>query len=166
MPTPLEPPDSHHLQAALGWLELGNTHEAAAELARLSPAVREHPEVLEARWRWCAAARRWEEALTVARAQVAAAPHEPTGWVNQSYALHELRRTAEARELLLAKVAEFPKLSLIPYNLACYACQLGDLDEARRWLGRVLQLRSKEEVQRLALHDPDLKPLWNEIRVW
>jgi Flp pilus assembly protein TadD len=166
VPTPLEPPDSHRVNAALGWLDLGNPREAAAELAQLAPAVQAHPEVLEARWRLCAAERRWADALAVARAQVTVAPDDPTGWVNQSYALHELRRTAEARDLLLPKAAEFPRQSIIPYNLACYACQLGDLEEARRWLRRFLQLRSKDELRRLALNDPDLRPLWPEIRVW
>jgi len=166
VPTSLEPPDSHRVNAALGWLDLGNPREAAAELAQLAPAVQAHPEVLEARWRLCAAERRWADALAVARAQVTVAPDDPTGWVNQSYALHELRRTAEARDLLLPKAAEFPRQSIIPYNLACYACQLGDLEEARRWLRRFLQLRSKDELRRLALNDQDLRPLWPEIRVW
>lgn len=166
MATPLEPPDSHHVSAALGWLDLGNPREAAAELAQLSPVAQMHPAGLEARWRWCAATRRWSDALAVARAQVAAAPDEPTGWVNQAYALHELKRTAEARDLLLSKAAAFPQQCIIPYNLACYACQLGDLDEARRWLRHFLQLRSREELQRLARNDPDLQPLWPEISTW
>jgi Flp pilus assembly protein TadD len=163
---PLEPPESHHLRAALGWLELGNPREAIAELTRLNPAARGHPEAIEARWRICAAERRWEEALAVAGELVAAAPDEPTGWVDQSYALHELKRTAEARAVLLPKAALFPKVSVIPYNLACYACQLGELAEARGWLQRALKLRNKAELQRLALNDPDLRPLWDEIRAW
>ncbi len=163
---PLEPPDVHFLRAAHGWLDLGNPAEAAAELARISPDRALHPDVLEARWRICAAERSWEQALAVARELVQVAPDDPTGWVDQSYALHELKRTAEARAVLLPQVRAFPRVSIIPYNLACYACQLGDLDEARRWLQRARNLRSKEEIQRLALRDPDLQPLWDEIRSW
>jgi Flp pilus assembly protein TadD len=162
----LGPPDIHHVHAVHGWLELGNSREARAELARLSAAARGHPEALEARWRVCAADHEWEQALSVAADMVAADPEDPTGWVDQSYALHELKRTAEARALLLPTALRFPETSVIPYNLACYACQLGDLEDARRWLERAVTLRSRADLRRLALNDHDLKPLWNEILDW
>ena len=34
---------------------------------------------------------------------------------------------------------KFPKVSVIPYNLACYACQMNKLDEARVWLRRAMR---------------------------
>ena len=34
----LGPPDSHHLSAAIGWLELGNVAEAGAELEKIAPS--------------------------------------------------------------------------------------------------------------------------------
>ena len=43
----LEPPDSIHLQAAQGWLELGNHLEADKELDEIAPQLRTHPDVLE-----------------------------------------------------------------------------------------------------------------------
>ena len=46
----LEPPDTHYFMAAVGWMELGNLAEAKAELARVSVAQQEHPDVLELRW--------------------------------------------------------------------------------------------------------------------
>ena len=46
----LEPPDSHHLNHAIGWLGLGCVVDARAELAQISPEWQEHPEVLEVRW--------------------------------------------------------------------------------------------------------------------
>lgn len=163
---PLEPPDSHHVRAVHGWLELGNRGEARLEFERLAPAARAHPAALEAHWRLCAADRAWDQALHVARQMVSVAPDDPTGWVDQSYALHELQRTAEARDLLLATADRFPETSVIPYNLACYACRLGELAEARRWLEKAVTLRSRPEVRTLALRDRDLEPLWPEIRAW
>jgi Flp pilus assembly protein TadD len=162
----LEPPDSHRLRAAEGWLELGNPAEAARELEGLSASGRQHPHTLEVHWRLCAARREWEQAVAVAGNLVSASPDEVTGYVHRSYALHELRRTAEARAGLLPLAERFPEFSVIPYNLACYACQLGDLAEARRWLAKAFKLRNREELQRLALADPDLKPLWREIADW
>jgi hypothetical protein len=37
---PLEPPDSIHLQAAQGWLDLGNPIEANEELEKIAPQNR------------------------------------------------------------------------------------------------------------------------------
>ncbi len=163
---PLDSPDNHHVRAVHGWLDLGNPREAVLELERISSAARGHPDVIEARWRVCALERRWEQALVVAAELMTAAPDEATGYVDQAYTLHELRRTKEARDLLLPLARRFPKLGVIPYNLACYACQLGDLDEARRWLRRSLKLRGAEDLRRLASKDPDLRPLWPEIAAW
>src|ERR1017187_3279090 len=46
---PLEPPDSHHLSAAIGWLGLGNWREANEELEKITSELRGHPDVLEVR---------------------------------------------------------------------------------------------------------------------
>jgi hypothetical protein len=61
-------------------------------------------------------------------------------------------------------VDRFPDFSTIPYNLACYTCQLGEFDQARIWLARAIRIRNKDEIQRAALVDPDLKPMWEEIQ--
>ena len=86
-----------------------------------------------------------------------------SGWVDRSYSLHELRRTQEAREALLPALKKFPDASLIPYNLACYACQLGDPVEARHWLRKAIARGEKDEIKLLALNDPDLSALRDEI---
>lgn len=46
----MQPPNTHYLQAAVGWIELGNYLEANEELERITPQVRAHPDVLTARW--------------------------------------------------------------------------------------------------------------------
>lgn len=162
----LEPPDSHHVNAATGWLELGNPTEAEAELARVGPENRDHPAVLGMRWRLCAEGRRWEEAVGVARRLVQVAPGEAEGWIDVAYALHELERTEEAQALLLPLTERFPKVVTIPYNLACYACKLGQLGEARRWLRRATRLQGVGPIRKLALADRDLAVLWDEITAW
>jgi len=50
------------------------------------------------------------------------------------------------------------------YNLACYACQLGRLEEAVLCLKQVLAQAGKKDMRQLALEDPDLKLLWEQIR--
>src|SRR3954468_15114407 len=56
---PLEPPDTHYLMHAVGWLELGSVSEAKAELAHIRTAFQFHPDVLEVRWLICAEERQW-----------------------------------------------------------------------------------------------------------
>jgi len=46
----LEHPDTLHLQAAQGWLELGNHVEADSELDQIAPQVSTHPDVLMVRY--------------------------------------------------------------------------------------------------------------------
>lgn len=155
----LDFPDRHFAQAAEGWLELGDPVEASRELDRISAEAAGHPIVLELRWRLLAHHREWAKALEVARAMTSVAPDQAEGWIHQSYTLHELRRTDEAWSTLVGVADRFPLESIIPYNLACYACQLGDLPRARDWLQRAIRLRSKDEIRTLALSDPDLAPM-------
>lgn len=157
---PLVPPDSHHLQAAEGWLELGNHLEANEELKKIGLTGRFHPQVLLTRWEIYARAKHWEFAHTIAQGMVALLPEEPVGWVNRSYALHQLRRTTEAWYSLLPAAEKFPKNLTVAYNLACYSCQLGRLTEASKWLRKAMSLADPNQVQLIALEDPDLRPLW------
>ena len=85
-------------------------------------------------------------------------------WINRSYALHELKRTQDAFDALLPAVRKFPKRWLIRYNLACYCAQLGEFEEAMRWLQKAIQLADKREIKSMALDDSDLQPLWEKIR--
>lgn len=159
----LETPDTHYLNAAIGWIELGNPDEAIAELEMIAQENRNHPHALEVRWRIHAAAKNWTEALNAARKFLEVAPDSPIGWINQSYSLHELKRTQEALEALLQAATKFPTASIIPYNLACYACQLGQLEVARQCLAVAVELKSKDEIKAMALADLDLKPLWDFV---
>ena len=158
----LQPPDSHHLQAAQGWLELGNHAEADAELDNIAASSRAHPDVLKVRWEIYAAAKKWEAAVDIAAALIQLDPEDPLGWVHRSYALHELKRTAEARDNLLRVVDKFPLDATMPYNLACYECQLGNLERAKQWLSKAFALGDAKKMRLMALEDPDLEPLWRE----
>lgn len=159
----IEPPDAHRLNAALGWAELGLHADAHAELDRLPRSLVAHPQVLDVRWKVYALEKDWEAALVTARAQVHVAPDEVTGWINQSYTLHELKRTKEAFDALSAVAAEFPEEGIISYNLACYTCQMDRLDEARFWLKEARRIMGREALRNMAKDDPDLKPLRSEL---
>jgi len=84
-------------------------------------------------------------------------PVDPVFFINSATCLHELGRTTEARELLLAGPPSLRERPLYHYNLACYEAQLGDLEEARRRLARAVELRP--DLAERATTDPDLAPL-------
>jgi Flp pilus assembly protein TadD len=162
---PIEPPDSHLLAAAVGWLGLGCADDARAELAKISAANQDHPDVLEMRWMLCAHEKQWPAALEIARAELVKAPDEASGWLHQAYAL---RRVADgglpqAWAALLPAAKMFPTEPVIAYNLSCYACQMRQLDTAREWLRCALAAGEKETIKQMALADEDLQPLWTEI---
>ena len=160
---PLQPPHSLSLQAAEGWMELGNAAEAKSEVLKIPVRFRSHPDVLEVHWHICARLGQWEVCLDLARTLTRKAPGRVSGWVNLSFALHELKMTIEAWDNLFAVAARFPSEPTIPYNLACYGAELGRLWEAERWLKQAFKLGKAEELKRLALADSDLKPLWDRI---
>lgn len=156
----LDAHDRRTLEAAEGWLGLGNWEEAKAELEAMSPQVREHPAVLCMRWNIHAAAKQWDMAAVVASRLAQVVPELPFGWIQLAHSLHCLNRTEEARNVLLPVLDRFPKQSFMRYKLACYACQLGRLNEARHWLETALQLADSTEIAKMALRDPELIPLW------
>jgi len=168
----LEPPDRHHFLAAVGWLELGTTTEAALEIAKIAPELQGHPDVLELRWQVHAHAKNWNVCADIAKTLVDHFPDRASGWLHQAYALR--RSTGGGLEaawnILLPAAKRFPEVHLIPFNLSCYACQMGRMPEAREWLKRAFAIAAKagilKEIRHQAQADPDLEPLRNEIRTF
>jgi predicted Zn-dependent protease len=162
----LEPPDSFYLSAAEGWIELGNFTEAKAELAQIAEEHQNHPIVLELRYSILAQEQDWTAALETARTLLALAPELSFGWLHQAYALRRAPGGGleAAWEALLPALERFPKEPTVAYNLACYACQLQRVDDARLFLKRAFEIGTKARIKAMALKDSDLQPLWPEIR--
>lgn len=160
--TPLLPPETFHLQAAIGWLALGNVAEARQELENLS-AHREHPDVLETWWKIYCEEKNWTAAFECGAKLSVVMPSRVIGWIAQSFALHELKRTREAYELLHSVVGRFREHFVIPYNLACYQCQLGNKEEALKWLQRAIDAADAKTIREMAMDDADLWPLQKEM---
>ena len=120
----LEPPDSHALIAALGWIELGNPHEALVELDRASAENQTHPAILDMRFTALAELKDWAQALEVAKKFVDVAPGNVSGWLHRAYALRRAPGGGlpQAWEALLPAAEKFPRQPLVAFNLACYAC--------------------------------------------
>ena len=162
-PTDFPHPNNLHLEAAEGWLELGNYLEANEELEQITPQLRAHPAVLEIRYKIYAKAGRLEMAAEVAKGMSVLMPENPWGPFHLAYCLHELKRTQEAYDTLIPVVDNYPSEWLMLFNLACYSCRLGKLKEALQWIGKAIDVAGKKDVRQQALDDPDLEPLWTQI---
>jgi len=145
------------LLAAQGYSELGMFDDALAEIDSLPEEVTQHATVVEMRTVILMQARRWKPALAASRALCRAAPEKTSGFIHAAFCLHELGRTIEARDTLLAGPQVLHAEPTFHYNLACYECALGNLDIARMHLEKSFELDKK--FRDFARSDPDLAPL-------
>ena len=157
----IDPHFQCRLLAASGFAELSLFQEAVQELEELPEPLKELPAVLgvwlEVYQRW----QKWSEALSVATRLTEIEPEEPSWPVALAYAMRRSRGLVFAKDILLQAGAKFPDCAAIQFNLACYAAQLGQLDEARQHLYRAIQL--DKGFAAMAKTDPDLEPIRNEI---
>jgi predicted Zn-dependent protease len=160
---PLQPPDSHYISAAYGWLGLGRPVEANDELERISPENLAHPDVMEVLWHLHARARNWNICLDIARAILKLDSERSSGWIHRSFALFELNRPQDAFDELCPVAERFPTLWRIPYTLACCCAQLGKFAECQTWLNKAMAI-DKSAVKPIAMTDPNLMPLWLSLR--
>lgn len=161
----IEPPDTHYLLAATGWLELGNPTEARHELEQISDENVSHPDVLEVRFDVEAAEKKWEKCAEVGQLLTKLAPKRASGYLHQAFALHELKRTREANEILEGVLNRFSRNWLVRYNLACYQCQMGHREVAWKRLEEAILLKGRDAIKKIALKDRDLEPLIDKIRL-
>jgi len=97
-----------------------------------------HPDVLQLRWRIHAQAGKWDASLDIATTLTTMTPERRFGWIHRAHALDKLGRTLEAKDLLVSVANHFESNSTIPYHLARYCARLGQIDQAKQWLGKAL----------------------------
>lgn len=148
-----------HLAYATGYFELALHADARAELALLPAEIFARPPVLALRLEISMAESCWAEVIAIAPELVGHDATDERPWVAWAYALREQERIAEAQETLLAgsRLIADPT-PLVAYNLACYACLLGELSEARRLLAAVF--KQDKSWRKAAREDPDLAALY------
>ena len=158
----LQHPDPMHLEAAVGWIQLGDYDSANGELEKIRAEWRAHPDVLDLRWLIYSHHEQWDACLDIASAIVKIASDRVWGWVHKAYALRRATGGGmeKAKPVLLEAAKLFPDDSMIQYNLSCYCAQLGQLDAAQEFLDRSYELGDAKQIKLIALDDEDLKPLW------
>lgn len=161
----IEPEMIHLVRAARGWLELGDTDEAEAELGRLLPEFRRHPVCLEMYWQIAAARRDWGMAHGFAEEMVRCSPGLVSGWIHRAYAARRMEGGGLEKALaeLLPAAKSFPEESMVAYNLACYLTRLGRLEEGWRWYQEAERRGESKVIRRMARQDEDLQELWGRI---
>ena len=143
---------------------MGDLVSACNELEEISAENRIHPAVLVMRYEIYAKAGRWNYAAELAQTLVTILPNDAEAWLNLAVTTRMKKGGGvdEAKRILLVAQVKFPNEYLIPYHLACYAAQLGDLEESKQWFTKAMEIDTKA-VQRISLDDPDLKPLWDSM---
>jgi tetratricopeptide (TPR) repeat protein len=159
---PFEPPDRQYWEAAVGYVELGMFLDADAELERIDPFNRAAPEVLAIRIAIYQGLKEWGAMREIAKRLAEFQPEEVQWVVSYAYASRRAESIAAAKEILLNAEAKFPKETIIKYNLACYCCQMGDVENAKNYLKKAFEIDSS--WRSLALEDEDLKPLWDSLQ--
>ena len=150
-------PFERHIQAAVGYHELGLPLEALDELAQLGAEAAARSEVLTVRVVVLQTLGMWDQMETAARTLCERQPDEGQWPISLAYAIRRAHSLPEALIVLEAAAERFPEEAIIHFNLACYHAQLGDLETARRRLREAVRL--DPVCQKMAQNDPDLLPL-------
>ena len=143
------------LRAACGYAELGMTRQSMAELNAIDPDHQNRPEVLQLRLHHLMRAQKWAQALRVSQKLCRAAPDCSAGFLHAGFCLHELGKTAEAKQLLLKGPAALLKEPIYYYNMGCYEALLGNVKDAR--INLETSFRMDATFRELAKKDPDLE---------
>jgi lipopolysaccharide biosynthesis regulator YciM len=157
----IDPQFQRRLLAASGFAELSLFQEAVEELEDLPETSKDLPPVLAVWLEVYQGWQKWSEAESVATRLFEMEPEEPSWLVALAYATRRNRGLAFAHEILLRAGEKHPNCGTIQFNLACYAAQLGHLEEARQRLYRAIQL--DKAFAAMAKSDPDLEAIREEI---
>jgi tetratricopeptide (TPR) repeat protein len=145
------------LLAAQGYCELGMFDDAIQELKLIPKSMQKEDGVIELRLAIQMQSKRWKDALKTAEELCQLRPDASAGFIHAAFCLHELGRTADARDRLLGGPPSLHKEATFHYNLACYECMLGNIDMARMHLDKAVELDKK--FRDFAKKDPDLQAL-------
>jgi tetratricopeptide (TPR) repeat protein len=158
---PLERPDQQHWQSAVGYVELGMFADADSELEKIDPFCRAAHEVLAVRIAIYRGLQKWELMAEIAKRLAEFQPDDVQWTISLAYATRRANSIKAAKQILLNAESRFPNAAIIKYNLACYCCQTADVQNAKSYLGKALEIDSSWRLK--ALDDEDLRPLWDSL---
>lgn len=165
-----------YLEAARGWLELGDPRSAAQELENISGLRRAQPDVLRVRLQIAMECHDWRNAQALAHGLIRATKHDADVFLWRSEAVRHLPEGGiqSALSLLLEVANDFPNEAAIPFQLACYNCQLGEHATAQCWLALAFEAAQRQgclkKWKAAALENRDLaslrKKMGRAVSLW
>jgi tetratricopeptide (TPR) repeat protein len=146
------------LEAALGYLDLGMAAEAITEMGEITEADQEQTAVQAVWLEIWQRGEAWPEVMSVAQKMTIRDPREVQWWLSLAYAMRRAESLAAAEGLLQRVRTDFPDEPILLYNLGCYACVQGRIEEAEELVRRALVLDPSLAVT--GRTDTDLRALW------
>lgn len=107
------------------------------------------------------AVQKWDAMQTIARRLAKYDPNDVNWTVSWAYATRRAESLQAAQSILLEAVERLPNTAIFHYNLACYECQLGQIEVAKARLSHAFKL--DQSFRLLALDDDDLRPIWDSL---
>lgn len=154
-------PFIRQLREAHGYIELGLLDEAAGALEEIAPEKKTSVEVMATRVLLYRKAENWPLLEVVARHLVKARPCEVAWWVDWAFATRRATSIEAAEGILIRAVESHPQEAILHFNLGCYACQTGRIEEAKMRVAQAVRL--DRAFQKAALDDPDLELMWEDF---
>ena len=149
------------LEKADGYMDLKMWAQAQDELNKVSPDDVASIAYRHTRLRLAIENEDWPTSTDLVTSLQKAVPEEPAFWVQHAYVARRAESIHAARTILCDALGKFPQMAVIPFNLACYECQLGELQLAHEYLQAAFEL--DPSFRDLALRDEDLEPLWGDL---
>lgn len=131
------------------------TRDSLAELNAIEAPEQNRPEVLQLRLHHLMRDKKWSRALVVSRRLCRVAPDCSAGYLHAGFCLHELGKTAKAKELLLKGPVALLREPIYYYNMGCYDALLGNVKAAQVHL--LTSFKMDPSFREIAKRDPDLK---------
>ncbi len=102
----------------------------------------------------CRALKQWEMMAEISNHLRKIEPDEVGHSLDQAHATRRLKSESEAAEILSLALRRYYDDALVRYNLACYWCVMGRVEEAREMLETAC--KKDESLRELAETDEDL----------
>ena len=74
-------------------------------------------------------------------------PNDIQWTVSLAYSTRRADSIQGAKQILSNAESRFPKEAIIKYNLACYCCQLGEIENAKNYLQKAFEIDSTWKLQ-------------------
>ena len=146
-----------HINAAQGYLDLGMEQRAWDELDLIAARERAAAKVLELRLVILQHMEKWQMGAEIARGAVRRYPEHGSFYLLGAYHIRRADSLSAAFEFLRSGEEHLDALAGYWFKMACYHCQLGQLDETRECVRKAVELDRK--YQMMVLEDEDLRPL-------